>query len=142
LISNRNTETINSSDWVHILANDGVVILEADEGVTSLVGRTICHDTRERTPNHTHMGLTGENIGSPVIKDGIQLFNGDITVFRDNVGVNVSGEESSLNNIFEGLLEMTSKSVGTILTNGINSYDMIFIIKIWNSLGRSNQSHL
>jgi hypothetical protein len=28
------------------------------------------------------------------------------------------------------------------LTNGINSYGVIFIIKIWNSLGRSNQSHL
>jgi len=88
------------------------------------------------------MRLASENIGSPIIEDGVQLFNGDVAVFCDNVGVNVSGEESSLNNIFEGLLEMASKSVGTVLTNGINSYDMIFIIKVWNSLGRSNQSHL
>jgi hypothetical protein len=124
------------------LANDGVVVLEADEGVTVFVSSTICHDTRERTPNHTHVGLTGKNIGSPVIKDGIQFLYGNIAVFCDNVGVNVSGEESSLNNIFEGLLEMAGKSVGTVLANRINSYDMIFIIKIWNSLGRSNQSHL
>jgi hypothetical protein len=124
------------------LANDGIVVLEADEGVTGLVGRTICHDTREGASKHTQMRLSSENIGSSVVKDGIQFFNRNITVFCDNVGVNVSGEESSLNNIFEGLLEMASKSVGAVLTNGINSYDMIFIIKIWNSLGRSNQSHL
>jgi|TARA_B110000259_G_C13867170_1_gene343292 hypothetical protein len=63
------------------------------------------------------MGLTRENIGSPVVKDGIQLLNGNIAVFCYNIGVNVSREEFSLNHILEGLLEVASKSVGTVLTN-------------------------
>jgi hypothetical protein len=37
---------------------------------------------------------------------------------------------------------VASKSVGAVLTNRIGGYDMIFMIKIWNSLGGSNQSHL
>jgi hypothetical protein len=88
------------------------------------------------------MGLSREHIGSPVVEDGIQFLNGDVAVLGLIRGMNVSGEESSLNNIFERLLKMASKSVGAVLTNGINSYGMIFIVKIWNSLGRSNQSHL
>jgi hypothetical protein len=142
LISDRNTETINSSDWVHILANNGIVVLKADEGVTGIMSRTIRDDTRERAPKHTHVGLSREYIGSPVVEDGVQLFNRNVAMFGDNVGVNVSGEESSLNNILERLLKVASKSVGAVLTNGIHSYGVIFIVKIWNSLGRSNQSHL
>jgi hypothetical protein len=88
------------------------------------------------------MRLSREYIGSPVIEDSVQLFNRNVAMFGDDVGVNVSGEESSLNNILERLLKVASKSVGAVLTNGINSYGVIFIIKIWNSLGRSNQSHL
>ena len=142
MISDRNTETINSSDWVYVLTDDGIIILEGDEGVATRMSGTIGHETRERAPKHTHMGLSCEHIGSPVVEDGVQLFNGDIAVLDFIRGMNVSGEESSLNNILERLLKVASKSVGAVLTNGINSYGVIFIIKIWNSLGRSNQSHL
>jgi hypothetical protein len=88
------------------------------------------------------MTLSSEDIRSTIVKDGVQFIYRNIAVLGVIRGMNVSSEESSLNNIFERLLKMASKSVGAVLTDRINCYGMILIIKVWNSLGGSNQSHL
>jgi len=56
--------------------------------------------------------------------------------------VNVGREKPGLNHIFERLLEVASECVRTILTDGINGDGVILVVEIWDSLGRSNQSHL
>jgi hypothetical protein len=137
LVSDCHGETIETTNGIDVLCGDWIIILESDGSIP------FCKNTRKRAAKVAHRRLTLVDIRGSIIKNGIQLLDRNITMLCIDRGVDTSGEKSSLNNIFERLLEIASESVRTILSDRIDCHSVILIVEIGNSLsGGSNESHL
>jgi hypothetical protein len=137
LIPDRDSETIEATNRINILGGDWIVVLERD-GRTSLG-----ENTRERATKIAHGRLSFIDIRSSIVEDGVQFLDGHVAVFGGDIGVDASGEKSSLNNIFERLLKIAREGVRAILSNCVDRHSVVLIVEIWNSLsGRSDESHL
>jgi hypothetical protein len=137
LVSDSYGETIETTNGIDILGHDGIIIFESDGGTP------LRDDTREGGSKNAHRRLSFIDIRGSIVENSVQLLDGDVTMFSVGGGIDASGKKSSLNNIFQGLLEITRKSVRTGLSDRIYRHGVILIVEIRNSLsGGSNESHL
>jgi hypothetical protein len=101
------------------------------------------NETRETAINPRQLRLPTIYITRPSIEICIKFFDGYVEVLGHVYGVNVGCDESRLNNIFYGLIEITGKCIGVGLTDAINGYGVVLVVEIRDRLsGRSDESHL
>ena len=86
-VTNVHGKTIDTANGVYVLSHDGVIILKTDD--TRVVTRD---QARERVTDDTRGGLAVRFIRRTLRENTVKLFDGDVTMIRRGIRVNVRGE--------------------------------------------------